>query len=122
MSNQEFAAYLNDNDSVNFTVVSDKQDEIIKGIEECKGYGQHNGHCHSADSEIASQAHGCGLSIGKYRAYTELVQYDETVTVEDCKNMTMRQIYDKIEGYSENEESSQTHHGYGRGHHGNHEN
>lgn len=122
LSNEEFISYLSGNDRINFTVVSNKQDEIINGIEGCKGYGQNNGYCRGADSEIASKAHECGLSIGKYRAYIELVQYDETVTVEDCRNMTMRQIRNKIDEYSENAESLQLHHGYGKGHHRNHEN
>lgn len=117
LENQEFILYLKENDSIDFTVVSDKKDELIEGIQSCKGYGQHKHHCHSANSDLASQAHESGLSVGKYRAYTELVQYDQTITTEDCRNMTMKQIYDMIKKYSANEDSSEKHRGYGSNHH-----
>lgn len=115
--NSEFISCLEENNRLDFTVVSDRQDEIIDGIRGCKGYGQYNGYCHSADSDLASQAHGHGLSVGKYRAYTELSKYDETITAEDCRNMTMRQIYDIIREYSGEEYTESEHHGYGKNHH-----
>lgn len=125
LENSEFISGIEENHRLDFTVVSDRQDEIISGIQGCKEYRRYNGYCHGADSNLASQAHGHGLSIGKYRAYTELSQYDETITTEDCRNMTMRQIYDLIKEYSGNEDMEPAHHGYGKnrhnkegGHHG----
>lgn len=119
--NQEFISYLEENDRLDFTVVSDRQNEIIDGIQDCKGYGQHNGYCHGADSEIAAQAHSHGLSVGKYRAYMELSKYDNAISAEDCKNMTMKEIHDMINEYSQVGEVYGTHHGYGKnkGHHKN---
>lgn len=119
LKNSEFISCLEENNRLDFTVVSDRQDEIIEGIRGCKGYGQYNGYCHGADSSMASQAHGYGFSVGKYRAYTELSQYDETITAEDCRNMTMRQIYDMIRKYSEEEYMESEYHGYGKNRHNN---
>ncbi|HIZ42609.1 MAG TPA: hypothetical protein H9811_08620 [Candidatus Gemmiger excrementigallinarum] len=42
------------------------------------------------------QAHECGLSYGKYRAYRELAALDPTVTPEAVQGMTMREIRDRI--------------------------
>lgn len=113
LKSQEFISFLEENNRLDFTVVSDKQDEIVDGIQGCEEYGRYNGHCHGADSDLALQARECGLSVGKYRAYTELVQYDENVTPEDCRNMTMKQIYDKIREYSGSDISGEHHNGYG---------
>lgn len=114
LKKQEFIPYLEKNNRLDFTVVSDRQAELINGIQGCQGYEGYNGCCHSADNTLVSQAHEHGLSVGKYRAYTELSKYDETVTAEDCKNMTMRQIYDMIGEHSEKEGAAGTHHGYGK--------
>lgn len=113
LKNQEFISLLEENNRLDFTVVSDKKDEIMYGIQGCEEYGKYNGYCHGADSDFALQARECGLSVGKYKAYTELVQYDENVTPEDCRNMTMKQIYDKIREYSGNDISGKHHNGYG---------
>ncbi len=120
LGNGQLSEYLNENNVIDFTVVSDKQEEIIEGIQGCNSYGQHRGYCHSADSEMASRAHEHGLSTGKYRAYTELSQYNQEITEEDCRNMTMKQIYDMIKEYAGNEYAQQKHHGYGRQHKGGH--
>lgn len=121
LSNQEFTSYMQENGEIDFTVVSDEEDRIIEGIQKCRGYGQYNGICHGADSEIVSQAHNHGLSLGKYRAYLELSEYDSSVTAEDCRDMTMRQIRNLIKEHTnENHSDSGAHHGQGQqsGHHG----
>lgn len=110
MEKQELLSYLKESDRVDFTVVSEKQDEIIEGIQGCNGYANNNGYCHGADSELAAEAHEHGFSTGKYRAYMELSEYDDTVTEEECRNMTMRQIRDMI-----NEHKSGSNHGEHRG-------
>lgn len=113
LKNQEFISYIEEDNRLDFTVVSDRQDEIVDGIQKCEEYNRYNGCCHGANSDDALQARECGLSVGKYRAYTELNKYDETVTIEDCRNMTMKQIYDKIKECSGNDISGKHHNGYG---------
>ncbi len=96
LSNHDFISYMQDNSEIDFTVISDDEDRIIRGIQGCGGYGQYNGRCHGADEKIVEQAHCHGLSFGKYSAYLELSEYDNSVTADDCKDMTMRQIHDLI--------------------------
>lgn len=53
----------------------------------------------SATNEEVREAHKKGLSFGKYKAYLELSEYDEEITEEKIKDMTMRDIRDKIKGF-----------------------
>lgn len=127
LSDEEFAGYIKDDDKVVFTVVSDRENEIINGIEHCGNYSAESGVCHAADREIISGAHEHGLSFGKYRAYTELAEYDPSITAEDCRDMTMHEIHCLIDEHRAEEsdsgqsgEGKQLRHGEEHGgHHGN---
>ncbi len=122
LSSQEFVSYVQNNSEIDFTVISGDEDRIIRGIQGCSGYGQYNGRCHGADEEIIEQAHCHGLSFGKYSAYLKLSEYDSSVTAEDCKDMTMRQIHDLISEHTHghhsnnNSDRAQRQHGHHRKH------
>ena len=62
-----------------------------------------------------TEAHGCGMSFGKYVAYLTLSQYDDTITTEDCQHMTMGEIHSQISAHESGEE-----HGNNEMHHSNH--
>jgi len=109
LSNQEFISYMQDNSEIDFTVISDNEYRIIKGIQSCSGYEQYNGRCHEADGEIVEQAHCHGLSFGKYSAYLKLSEYDSSVTAEDCRNMTICQIHDLIAEHKNENHSNENH-------------
>ena len=119
LSSDEFNSYINEESELNFTIVSDNKEKIIEGLQNCHGYGQYNSSCHEANSDIVSDAHSHGLSFGKYRAYLELSEYDSSITTDDCKDMTMRQIYDRISEYSVDDTSdgAGAHNGHGHGQH-----
>lgn len=85
-----------------------------------------NTHCYRAGTQEVEEAHDCGLSYGKYRAYLELAALDPSVTPEEVQGMTMRQIRDRIAalggtaawdpaGGEETQEPETGHHG--EGHH-----
>ena len=67
---------------------------MLADVEACTA-GE-NAHCYQAQPQEVAQAHDCGLSYGKYRAYLELAALDPTVTPEEVQQMTMRQIRDRI--------------------------
>lgn len=59
-------------------------------------------------NEDAKTAHSQGISLGKYRAYLELAQINPDITVDDVKNLTMREIRDMINAESgENTDNSE---------------
>ena len=69
---------------------------VLSDMEACTSRSE-NMHCYHADDDTAEDAHEMGLSCGKYKAYQQLHQLDPTVTPEQAADMTMREIWDKIE-------------------------
>ncbi|POP33556.1 hypothetical protein C3B58_06960 [Lactonifactor longoviformis] len=133
------SAYLTPESDLVFTVAAknrEKKRELRTGIENCSGCMEHGGESISADIGTVTEAHHHGVSLGKYSAYLKLSQYDETVTVEDCRDMTMSDIHHQIKeheqgGKHRNGEANETDDGdssgspgktHRNGHHnGNHE-
>ncbi|PWM46606.1 MAG: hypothetical protein DBX47_02165 [Clostridiales bacterium] len=99
-SENKFTSYLGDNSLLTFTVVSQKESEIINNIQACNGYAQYKANCFGAKNEDISKAHETGLSFGKYKKYMELLQYDPEITPEECINMSMRELQDLINKYT----------------------
>lgn len=101
-------AYLQDEAELVLTVAAEesRKRELDAGVRRCAGHmGQscHNAH---ADMESVSEAHECGLSLGKYNAWLELSKYDSTITAEECADMSMSELRRLIREYrSDGEES-----------------
>ncbi len=47
--------------------------------------------------------HDAGVSFGKYRAYLILHDLDPSISLDDIRSMTMREIYDLIDSYDGNQ-------------------
>lgn len=71
---------------------------MLAEVEDCTG--QANAHCYQANSHEVEEAHDCGLSYGKYRAYQELAALDPSITPEQVQGMTMREIRERIAALS----------------------
>lgn len=52
--------------------------------------------CDSATSEERAAAQEAGMGIGRYRAACELTTLDPDTTLDECADMTMREIHDRI--------------------------
>ncbi|MEG2349510.1 MAG: hypothetical protein RSB57_03235 [Hungatella sp.] len=116
--NETFSAYLTEDAALTFTVVSAKEDSLQMGIQGCRGYAEHGGACHGGGAQIVKQAHHSQMSVGKYRAFLELSQYDNTITPEEFRTLSMREIQDRIAACSgKDHNSNKTDHG---NHHGPH--
>lgn len=121
-ANEEFLSYLDGGGDLNFTVVSEQEEVLLEGIQNCHGYNLYHASCYSSSSEDREEAHHHGLSAGKYRAYLELSQYDPSITPEDCAHMSMRQLRERIAQYTgnvftDNSESSRSENSAGNGSH-----
>lgn len=94
MESDAMRVYLTDKQDIVFTLAADssRESELESGVEGCSGHMGHGCRHVSADMEIVSEAHDNGLSLGKYNAYLQLRQYDDTVTIEECQNMSMSEI------------------------------
>ncbi|MCI8893677.1 MAG: hypothetical protein HFI42_12450 [Lachnospiraceae bacterium] len=109
--------YLAGRDALVFTVASEENREqgILMQAEHCMRHAGYVSTGVSADLALVSAAHDSGLSLGKYYAYLQLSVYDETVTPDSCKDMSMSEIHGMIEehqhGGGHSEEGNGWHHG-----------
>lgn len=98
VGSKEMSAYLADEEEIVFAVAApaSREGALQSGVENCASHSGHKSQSIRVDLGIVSQAHGHGLSLGKYYTYLLLARYDDTVTVDDCKNMSMAQMHGMI--------------------------
>lgn len=106
VENQIMDTYITDESELIFTIAADKtkKSSISTKVQKCCEHSGHNIQSITTNTSIVPQAHSHGLSLGKYYAYLQLVQYDNTITIDDCRNMSMSELYDLIAGYEHNSE------------------
>jgi len=119
LEDKSIISYLTQDQLIAITVCGTnekKKNEMLTSLTYCTAsYG--NIHCSSGSSEEVAAAHALGISFGKYKALLELQALDPTVTAEDIKGLTMRQIRDRItelsNGIEENTQNDNTNKGNG---------
>lgn len=102
LTNEAMAVYLGSDLTPVFTVASDVNDKtqvLLEQIKNSSVYTSYGCQGYTADSTLLSEAHHYGMSFGKYAAYCELSQYNETITVEDCHGMAVSEMHNQIHGY-----------------------
>lgn len=107
LSSQSIEDYLAQDAVMSLTVAGDNEtqySEIYDTVETCAS-DHENIHCHSGDTKEMHEAHDEGVSFGKYRAYLILKDLDPSVSLDDVRDLTMREIYDLIDTYSGNRNS-----------------
>lgn len=99
VSDSKLSEYLEGDYALTFTVVgkADDNDEVSENLEKCVNRSCHRAEYFSAGKEEAEEAHQIGMSAGKYRAYQELLEYDDSVSSEECQNMSMHEIRNRTE-------------------------
>ena len=109
----ELALNLTDESELVFTVAaaSSRESELKTGIEECSSHLGHNSQSVSAEIEDVSHAHENGLSLGKYYAYLQLLQYDVSVTIDECRDMSISEIHCRINDHEQEEHGQEGKHG-----------
>lgn len=65
--------------------------EMLSQVSACAA-GRGTAYCHAADLQTAEKAHDCGLSCGRYRMLLALQALDPSITAEDVRDRTMRQL------------------------------
>lgn len=104
VENQTMNTYLTEESEIIFTIATNHSHEsdINTGVQRCCGHTGHNSQSISADTSIVEEAHNNGLSLGKYYAYLQLAQYDDTITIDEFKEMSMAEIYGLTCGHEHN--------------------
>lgn len=106
LESREMSAYVTEDSQISISVVSDDQEknvEIQQRVRSCTENRYENVSCHSSNEGVVQSAHHEGVSFGKYQAFLELQAVYPDITVDDVKNLTMSQIQDLMELYSETE-------------------
>lgn len=75
-----------------------KSDEIMDTVTSCNQQCQ-NMYCYKSNLEDREEAVMNNISFGKYSAYLELQKYDPTITVDEIRDMPMREIREMIRSY-----------------------
>ena len=95
-----------------------QREQILSDMETCTA-GHRNAHCYAAGSDDVAAARALGLTYGKYRAYLVLRALDPDITPDEIRDMTMREIRDRILALAPDGEAGSGaygHHGAGGGH------
>lgn len=96
LTDEAGSGFLREDSLLVFTVISDRCYSIMEELG-AAGFAQtYETLMYAGDADCMRDAHSHGMSFGKYRACQELAQYDTSVTVEDCHNMTMEEIHNRI--------------------------
>ena len=121
LASQQLASYLTQDGVVAIAVAgadADQTEQMLVQLRSCTE-DRENTHCYSTDLEEVASAHDAGLSCGKYRAYLELLALDPDVTVEEVREMSMREIRERIQALSGGDAGETTASDERSGHHGN---
>lgn len=118
-----YSRFLNRDSQLVVTVVSEHSDVMMEQINENDSFRALDAMTYSSDTACMAEAHQHEMSFGKYRAFLELSQYDESITVEDCHGMTMGEIQNRIrkcQGHGGGSKTTEKHSNGHSGRHGHH--
>jgi len=102
VSTDAMQSYLSDASDLTFTVASEDPGEasrLMDGISRCEGCRKNQGSSYTADVALLKQAHENGMSFGKYAAYEELHALDPSITLAQCRGMTMAEMHEMMGRY-----------------------
>lgn len=120
VSSDKVTTLLNQEEKLVIAVVGEDETRSEKLCSSLEGFTESGdgSHCYSVRPEEVEPAHSCGMSYGKYLAYQEALQQDETLTAEDVQDMTMKEIQDVTEETCETQAQQHTsqHHKHGNKH------
>lgn len=118
IQDENYGKYLKENSVLVFTVISDQSEEIVKKLNTGEWSQKYGTLTYTSDLSCMHEAHQHEMSFGKYRTYLELLEYDDNVTIEDCHEMTMGELRDRIDTCAHNSQTDgeENHHIHNNGH------
>lgn len=106
LASSNVSTLLADGGRAEVTVVdqgdSDQCARLLAGVEACASEHE-NTHCHGADEDDVSAARDVGLSYGKYRLLLEIQELDPSVTADDVRDLSMREMLDLLESLGDSD-------------------
>lgn len=96
---EEFSRYLSDDAFMDISVICDDARQSQKLIAASETYIAAlpcDGISHGATSEVREEAHSHHMGVGRYEAALILVELDDSLTLEDCSTMSMKELRNRI--------------------------
>lgn len=94
-----FASYAEADSYVEFSITCDDEpqaQELQDVSDACVRSLPCEGTCRRSSAEERTAARASGMCVGRYRAACELVALDSSLTLDDCAEMSMRELRDRI--------------------------
>lgn len=88
-----------DGEAVVLTVSCDDEGQLDATMIDCEGAAAGFGHgamCMAADGETRAAAQESGMGLGRYSVYLEIQALDPNITLDDCRNLSMRELRDLL--------------------------
>lgn len=92
-------------EDVSITIVGENQEKNSLVLDNIEEYipNKNNIYCENSNIEEIQKANELGLSYGKYKAYLQLLELNPQITADEIKNLSMKQINEKINELSSDE-------------------
>ena len=88
-----------DGEAVVLTVSCDDEGQLDATMVDCEGAAAGFGHgamCMAADGETRAAAQESGMGLGRYSVCLEIQALDPNITLDDCRNLSMRELRDLL--------------------------
>lgn len=98
-SSAAFEPYMSSDAFVAISVVADdaRQSDALRAQSDARLRDLPcEGTCHAVDEETHAAASASGMGTARYQAALQLMALDDTLTLEDCARMSMRELRDRI--------------------------
>lgn len=122
LNSQDITNLMSNNEIMTIWVIGEdgkQSTRIFSNLESCTAKTE-NAYCYHAQKKEVEEAHDLGLSYGKYKAYSKIKSLDPDITLEEVREMTMKEINDLINSFSQKNTNgiNVNEHGYQGGEHG----
>lgn len=110
--------YMTQYQPVAVTIFGKDEKKSQKILEDLTVYtsSYQNVHCGCASLDVVTAAHASGMSFGKYQAFLQLQALEPQLTPDDVRELTMCQIWDRIDTLEGNSQNHDHDHNRNRGH------
>ena len=103
LEGEGMSACVDESSYIEVSVTSDDDalaESLRQASDACLGELPCEGSCSRVDSQTREAAHHAGMGAGKYAEAQKLIGLDPSVTLDECSDMTMREIRDRIHACS----------------------
>lgn len=100
MGSDAASGFLGEDPFIELSISSDdqRQERTLKDMSErYLASIPYDGACRGVSSDIYEEAHSHGMGCGRYSVALELMELDPTLSLEECSDMSMRELRDRID-------------------------